>query len=84
MDTSISDSELSISELALYVKKRHKKTVREQTLYKWIYRGRQNEHGEVRYLRSSQMGFSAPHFVRKGEINEFILWLTGDERDERR
>jgi|15BtaG_2_1085339.scaffolds.fasta_scaffold00129_21 hypothetical protein len=83
MNTRVEDNALSVSELSLYVKKRHKKTVNEQTLYKWITRGRRNEHGEVRYLRSSQMGFSAPHFVRKYEIDNFILWLTGAEAYER-
>ena len=76
MNTLKKQQGMSIRELVLYVQKNHKKTVREQTLYRWIYRGRRKRDGEVRYLRSFQlMGEHTPHRVTKTEIDAFLSWL---------
>jgi len=75
MSTVANADGMTISELVQYIKDTHKKTVNEQTLYKWIIRGRRNKDGHVRFLKTSQMGWSAPHFVTHKEIDSYLKWL---------
>ena len=69
---------MSVCELVAYIRTTHGKTVNEHTIYKWIVRGRRGKDGEVKFLKSNQLGRQAPHYVAHRVIDAYIKWLSND------